>query len=101
VVTDLIKEEERYEMKCVKCKQSNGKILQQLKCPKQQFFSGKCEPNCQLGNGFGVHESIIHSVREFRNINPRISILTLKLDNMDEVHINIHAPINEKDEEEK
>lgn len=53
----------------------------------------------KVGTGFIVHESIIHTVREFKDINPRISIITLKTDNIYVVLINIHIPKDKKDKE--
>lgn len=65
------------------------------------IFNGECENVHRLGTGFAVHESIIHLVIEFRDINPRIETLTLKTDNFDMVIINVHAPTEDKEEEEK
>lgn len=47
----------------------------------------------KLGTGIIVHESMILIEKEFRAINSRTSILTLKTDNFDMVLINAHAPI--------
>lgn len=47
------------------------------------------------------HESIIHIVREFKDINPRTYTITLRTNNMDVVLINVYVPTDEKDEEEK
>jgi len=55
----------------------------------------------RLGTGFAVHESIIHLVKDFRDISPRFATLTLKTDNFDMVLINTHTPKEDKDEEEK
>jgi len=52
-----------------------------------------------LGTGFAVHESIIHAVKNFKDINPRLSTLTLKTDNFGTVLINVRTPTEEKDEE--
>lgn len=68
---------------------------------KTIIFRGKCEHNHQLGTGFAVHASIIHAVRKLKDINSRISTVTLRTDNMDVVLINVYSPINEKYEEEK
>lgn len=42
------------------------------------IFNGKCGHDHSLGTGFAVHESIIHAVKNFKNINPRLSTLTLQ-----------------------
>lgn len=51
----------------------------------------------KLRTGFSVHESSVHSVKEFRDINPRTATLILKKDNFD----NAHAPTVDEDEMEK
>lgn len=40
-------------------------------------------------------------VIEFRNINPRISTITIKTDNIDVALINVHPSTEEKYEDEK
>lgn len=57
--------------------------------------------NTVQGRGFAIHELIIHAVKDFKDINPRLKTLTLKTDNVDIVLINEHAPTEEKEEEEK
>jgi len=88
-------------MKCVALQEMRWDVSVTTKISKTTIFSSKCEQNHQLGTGFAVHECIIQPVREFRDINPRISTLTLRTGNMDIVLINVHAPTDEKDEEEK
>jgi len=65
------------------------------------IFNGECENGHKLGTGFAVHESIIHLIKEFRDINPRNATLTLETDNFDMVLINVHTPTEDKEEEAK
>jgi len=101
VATDLVKEIERYKMKCVALQEVKWDDSRTTKILKRTIFSGKYEQNHQLGTGFTVHESIIHAVREFKYINPRIFTITLRTENMNGTLINVHAPMDEKNEEEK
>lgn len=78
-------------------KKLDGQIPGRLK----YLFSGECEKAHRLGTGFAVHESIIHSVKKFRDINPRISTLILKADDFGMVLINAQAPTGNKDGKEK
>lgn len=48
-----------------------------------------------------MHESIIHMVKEFKDVNPRILTLTLNDKDFHIVLINIHAPTEDEDDEEK
>lgn len=100
-VTNLVKEVEKYKIKCIALQEVKSDDSTTNKISKTTIFSGKCKQNHQLGTDFAVHESIIHAVREFKDINPRISTITLRTDNMDIVLINVHEPTDEKDEEEK
>lgn len=65
------------------------------------IFNGKCEHAHRLGTEFFVYESIFHSVKEFTNVNPRISTLTLRTEKFDMVLINVHVYIEVKDDKEK
>jgi hypothetical protein len=55
----------------------------------------------QFGTGFAVHKSLIPNIREFKVINPRISLLTMKAHFFDITFINVHAPSEDKPQEEK
>jgi len=93
---DLVKELEKYGSKCVALQEIRWEDAGTIKMSQTTIFNGECEKGHRLGTGFAVRESIIHSVKEFRDINPRIATLTLKTDNF-----NAHAPTEDKDEEEK
>jgi len=97
----MVKELEKYGMKCVALQEIRWEDAGTTKMSQTTIFNGECENGHRLGTGFAVHESIIHLVKEFRDINPRIATLTLKTDNFDMVLINVHAPTEDKEEEEK
>jgi len=42
------------------------------------IFYGECNKHRQFGTGFAVHKNLVPSVREFKSINPRISVLTIE-----------------------
>jgi len=94
---DLARDVEKYKMKCVALQEIRWKDAGIIKISQTTIFNGKCEHVQRLGTGFVVNKSIIHTVREFRDINPRISTLTLKTDNFYMVLINVHAPTEEKE----
>ncbi|VVC41512.1 Endonuclease/exonuclease/phosphatase,Reverse transcriptase domain [Cinara cedri] len=48
-----------------------------------------------------VHKSLVHTINEFKVINYRIAILVVKAKFFDIVFINVHAPTEEKSQEEK
>ncbi|CAI6370121.1 unnamed protein product [Macrosiphum euphorbiae] len=98
---DLVTEIEKYKMKCVALQEIRWEDAGTTKVSQTTIFNGKCEHPYKLGTGFAIHESIIHTVKEFRDISPRISTITIESENFDAVLINAHAPTEEKDEDEK
>lgn len=72
-----------------------------MKISRTTIFNRKSEKGHKLGTGFAVHDSIIHTVKNFKDINPRISAITIKTNGSDTVIINVHAPTEEKGDDEK
>jgi hypothetical protein len=97
----MAKELEKYGINCVALQEIRWEDAGTTKMFQTTIFNGECENGHRLGTGFVVHESIIHLVKEFRDINPRIATLTLKTDNFDMVVINVHAPTEDKEKEKK
>jgi len=64
-------------------------------------FYGKCNDQRQFSTGFAVHKSLIPAIKDFRDVNPRISILTLTTQWFDISFVNLHAPTEDKRQEEK
>lgn len=62
---------------------------------------GKCNGQRYFGTGFAVHKSLIPNIGEFKDINPRISLMTMKAQFFDITFINVHAPLEDKSQEEK
>lgn len=54
------------------------------------IFHGTYEKAHLLETDFAIHESILHTIKDFRVINPKISTLTLKTDNFNMLLINAH-----------
>jgi len=98
---NLARDVEKYKMKCVTLQEVRWQDFGMTKVSQTTIFNGKCEQAHRLGTGFTIHESIIDTVKEFRDISPRLSTLTLTTENFDLVLINVHAPTEDKDEIEK
>jgi len=64
------------------------------------FYSNYTDQR-QLGTGFAVHKDIVPLVKEFKDINPRISMLTIETQWFNVCFINVHAPTEDKSQEEK
>lgn len=69
------------------------------KTSQTRIFNGECEYDRSLGTGFAVHKSIIRAVKNYKDINQRLSTLNLKTYNFGTILIKVLAPTEEKDKE--
>lgn len=93
----LVEETERYKL---------GEVaLQEIRWNDKgmldTIFYGECNKHHQFGTGFTVHINLVPSVKEFKSINPRISMLTIEAQYFDITFVNGHATTEEKMQEEK
>jgi len=65
------------------------------------IYHGSCTEQRQLGTGFAVHKNIVPAIKEFIDINPRISVLTIEAQWYDIRFISVHAPTEDKSQEDK
>jgi len=96
-----VKVVEKYKLKCVVLQEVKWQDADTIKLSQTTIFNGWIEHIHRLGTGFAIHESIIYTIKEFRDVSPRICTLTLATDNFDLVLINTHAPTEDKDEIKK
>jgi hypothetical protein len=98
---ELVGEIEKCKMKCVALQEMRLGGAGTTKISQTAIINGRSERGHKLGTGFAVHESIIHMFKEFKDVNSRISKLTLKDKNLHIVLINVPALTEDKDEEKK
>jgi len=60
------------------------------------IFYGECNKHHQFGTGFALHKNLVPSVREFKSIKPRISMLTIATQYFDITIVNGHTPTEKK-----
>lgn len=65
------------------------------------LFFGACDGRRQAGSGFAVNNMLLTAVKSFKVINPRLTILTLDTKWFGVVFVNVHAPTEDKDDNEK
>lgn len=64
-------------------------------------FYVECNKHHQFGTGLALHKNLELSVREFKIIKPRISLLTIEAQYFDITIVDGHTPTEEKTQEEK
>jgi len=69
---DLVTKVEKNKIKCVALQEIRWEDTGTTKVSQTTIFNGKCEHPHKLEIGFTIHESIIHTVKVFRIISPRI-----------------------------
>lgn len=60
------------------------------------IFYSKFNKHHQFGMGFAIHKNLVPSVREFKSIKPRISVLTIEVQYFDITFVNGHTSTEEK-----
>ncbi|XP_025421560.1 uncharacterized protein LOC112691510 [Sipha flava] len=98
---NIVKEIEKYKVKLVALQEIRWDDTGTIDIQETTILYGKCNEQRQFGTGFAVHKSLIPNIREFKDINPRISLLTMKAHFFEITFINVHAPSEDKPQEEK
>ncbi|XP_008181820.1 uncharacterized protein LOC103309055 [Acyrthosiphon pisum] len=98
---NIVKEIEKYKLKIVALQEIRWDDTGTLDIQETTILYGKCNERRQFGTGFAIHKSLVPNIREFKDINPRTSLLTMKAQFFDITFINVHAPSEDKSQEEK
>ncbi|XP_025191734.1 craniofacial development protein 2-like, partial [Melanaphis sacchari] len=97
----VVKEIEKYKVILVALQEIRWNDEGTIDINDTIILYGKCNERRQFGVGFAVHKSLVHTIKEFKVINYRIAILIVKAKFFDIVFLNVHAPTEEKSQEEK
>lgn len=71
-----------------------------LDIQERTMHYGKCNER-QFKTGFAVHTSLIPNIKEFKDVNLGILVLTIKAQFFDITFINVHATSRDKPQEGK
>jgi hypothetical protein len=72
---NLVKVAEKYKIICIALQEVRWEDVGSSKISQTTIINGNSEKGHRLGTGFVIHKSIIHMVKDFRDISPRISTL--------------------------
>jgi hypothetical protein len=98
---NIVKKIKKYKLKIVALQEIRWDDTGTIDIQETTILYGKSNDQRQVGTGFALHKSLIPNIREFEDINPRISLLTMKAHFFDITFINVHAPSEDKPQEEK
>jgi len=59
-------------------------------------FYRKFNDQIKFGTGFAVHKILVPSIKDFKYVNPRISVLSLSTQWFEISFVNLHAPTEDK-----
>ncbi|KAL4084269.1 hypothetical protein QTP88_028094 [Uroleucon formosanum] len=97
----MVREIERYKVKLVALQEIRWSDTGSINTSDTIILYGKCDNQRQLGTGFAVHKSLVPAIKEFRDVNPRISVLTIRAQWFDVSLISVHAPTEDNPQEGK
>lgn len=100
-VGTVVKEIERYKLGVVALQEMRWKNTGSMQISNTTLFFGACDGRRQTGSGFAVNNKLLTAVKSFKVISPRLTILTLDTKWFGVVFVNVHAPTEDKDVNEK
>ncbi|XP_025423466.1 craniofacial development protein 2-like [Sipha flava] len=100
-VGTVVKEIERYKLGVVALQEMRWQDTGSMQISNTTLFFGACDGRRQAGSGFAVNNKLLTAVKSFKVINPRLTILTLDTKWFGVVFVNVHAPTEDKDDNEK
>ncbi|XP_029348373.1 uncharacterized protein LOC100575877 [Acyrthosiphon pisum] len=97
----MIKEVEKYGLGVVALQEIRWKEAGSIDMGNMTILFGGCDERRQYGDGFSVRKNIVPTIKDFRIINPRLALLKIETKSFDIVFINVHAPTEDKSQQEK
>ncbi|KAL4103878.1 hypothetical protein QTP88_019213 [Uroleucon formosanum] len=100
-VHNIVNEVEKYKVKLTALQEIRWTNTGTININETTIFYGSCTEQRQLGTGFSVHKDLVPAVEEFKDINSRMSVLTIEAQWFDISFVNVHAPTEDKSQDEK
>lgn len=95
-VQSVVSKIERYRLRVVALQEIRWSESGAVDIQETTIFYRKCNDQRQFGTGFAVHKNLIPTIKNFKDVNPRISILTLSKRWFDISFVNVHASTEDK-----
>ncbi|XP_003248303.1 craniofacial development protein 2-like [Acyrthosiphon pisum] len=99
-VHNIVNEVEKYKVKLTALQEIRWTNTGTININETTIFYGGCTEQRQLGTGFAVHKDLVPVVKEFKDINSRMSVLTIEAQWFISF-VNVHAPTEDKSQDEK
>lgn len=97
----LVDEVEKYRLGIVALQELRWSDTGLMQLKNTTLFYGACDNRRLGGSGFAVNKAYLNSVKDFKVISPRITVLTIAARWFNIAFVNVHAPTEEKEEVEK
>lgn len=101
VVETLIDEAEKYRLGIVALQKIRCNDTRSIELKNTTLFYGACDYRRIRRIGFAVNQSYLNSVKDFKTISHRITVLTIAARLFNITFVNVHDPTEEKEEIEK
>jgi len=100
-IHNLVNEVKKYRVKLTALQEIRWTNTGKMNINETIMFYGSCTDQRQLGTRFALQKYIVPLVKEFKDINPRISMLTIDVQWFIVSFIIVHIPTEDNSQEEK
>jgi len=97
----LVDKVKKYRLRIVALQELRWSDTGSMQLKNITLFYGTCDNRRLGGSSFTVNKAYLNSVKDFKIISPRITVLTIAAKWFNIKFVNVHAPTEEKEEVEK
>lgn len=100
-MNSMVREIKRYKVKLVAFQEITWNDTRSINTNDTTILCGKYNNQRQFGTGFAIHKSLVSAIKEFIDINSRISVLIIRALWCDVSLISVHAFTEDKSQKKK
>jgi len=97
----LLKEAKRFNLVILALQEIRWNEETSIDMRNTKIFYRQCDNHRQGSSGFAVKINLVPVIKEFKVINPRLTVLILETKWFKVAFVNAHTPMEEKNYEEK